>query len=567
MRSTLAILSVFLVAPVARAADLEVTDIKAVHRHGQSFVTWKDAAESEAGAKYRYSLYRSTQPITADNLAKAELCYHGVLNHSAKLFGSAFNLKDRIDPSKPTAIIEEGGKPLPLWTGLAVHTARQDGRAYYAVVATDEKYQPLTKVVPGKSATTEPVEEKVAPIQPIKLYDSKSRGQYSPQTSITGQKGLPLSVELHASSGQGGGAGEYGDYYLYFATPEMGWRDGLPGVFSVEERRAKTGNSLLLRTRDAIEHPRGTQAMETYWFGYLAVPQGAKHAEPRAYPFTERRVLWIIDWVVKKYDADPQRLHAGGGSMGAWGSTTFAFRHPELFAAVYPNRPRTRQRGLPSLVATPAKGQRVPMDDGATDYYDRMDMVKFAGNHPGDLPFYAFCCGRRDGFASWQEEVDMVKALTAARHGFAFAWNDGDHSSGAQPMEKVRKYYPAEKFARNKSYPAFSNSSFDGKLGNGDPKDGDLEGGINLGFLWNDVTDEAGKWSVRLANDLARAEMTVDVTPRVCQQFKAKPNEKFRWTTSTGGSGTASADPAGLVTVPKVALRPGAETVLTILRE
>ena len=44
-------------------------------------------------------------------------------------------------------------------------------------------------------------------------------------------------VELHASQGQGGPAGDYGDYYLYFATPEMGYRDGLPGVFSVEERR------------------------------------------------------------------------------------------------------------------------------------------------------------------------------------------------------------------------------------------------------------------------------------------------------------------------------------------
>src|SRR6185436_20365044 len=104
----------------------------------------------------------------------------------------------------------------------------------------------LSKVVPGQSATSAGVDEKVAPIQPIKLYDSKMRGQYSPQTSITGQKGLPLRVELHASQGQGGGAGDYGDYFLYFATPEMGYRDGLPGVFSVEERREKTGNYLLL---------------------------------------------------------------------------------------------------------------------------------------------------------------------------------------------------------------------------------------------------------------------------------------------------------------------------------
>jgi hypothetical protein len=548
------------------AADLEVTSIQAVCRHGQTFVTWKDVAEGEAGAVFRYSLYRSDKPITQENLAKAELCYHGVLSDSAKLFGSAFNSKDRLDPNKPTATIEDGGKPLPLWSGLAVHTVRGDGKAYYAIVATDEKFKPLTKIVSGKSATTEPLDEKVASIQPIKLHDSKSRGPYSPQTSISGQKGLPLRVELHASQGQGGGAGDYGDYYLYFATADMGWRDGLPGVFSVEERRNKTGNALVLRSRDAIEHPNGKSAMETYWFGYLCAPQLATHAEPRAYPYTERRMEWLSDWVVKKYEADPERVTASGGSMGAWGSTTYAFRHPERFAAVYPNRPRTRQRGLPSLVGAVGKDKRVLMDDGKTDYFERMDMVKFAAEHADDLPFVGWCCGRHDGFATWQEQIDFARALAEARHGFAFAWNNGDHSSGAQPMEKVVKFYPPEKFARNQSYPAFRNSSLDDDPGKGDPKEGALEGGINLGFDWKDVADDQGKWSVRLSNELAKADMTVDVTPRRCQKFKPKPGETVKWQASTGSSGTATADGKGLVTIPKVALLPGKETVLTISR-
>src|SRR5262245_9684326 len=137
-------LAVLVVASSARAADLEVTAIQVVHRHGQTFVTWKDVAEGEAGAKFRYSLYRAELPITEANLEKAELCYHGVLNNSAKLFGFAFNMKDRLDPSKPYAIIEEGGKPLPPWSGLAVHTVQKPGKAYYAIVATDEKFKPVS---------------------------------------------------------------------------------------------------------------------------------------------------------------------------------------------------------------------------------------------------------------------------------------------------------------------------------------------------------------------------------------------------------------------------------------
>ncbi len=557
---------VLLIPLPARAADLEVTGIAVVHRHGQTFITWKDVAEGEAGAAYRYSLYRSDRPITADNLAQAELCYQGVLNHSAKLFGAAFNRKDRLDPAKPTAVIEEGGKPLPLWSGLAVRTARKDGKGYYAVLATDEKLNPRTKVVPGQSATTEAVEEKVAPPQPIKLYDSKSRGVYSWQTAITGQKQLPLRVELHASSGQGGGAGDYGDYYLYFATADMGYRDGLPGVFSVEERRSPGGNYLLLRSRDAIEHPDGTRALETYWFGYLCVPQGAVHREPRAYPYTERRIQWVIDWVIEKYAANPVRVTASGGSMGAWGSMTFAFRHPERFAAVFPNRPRTRQCGLPTLVGEVPKGKPVLMGDGKTDYYERMDMVRFTTEHGEDLPFVGWCCGRRDGFASWQEQVDLAKALAAGKHGFAFAWNDGDHSSGSTPMAQITRYYPPEKFARNASYPAFRNSSLDSDSGKGDPKEGAREGGINLGFLWKEVADTEGKWSLRLANDLAKGEMTVDVTPRRCQRFRPRPGEKLRWTTGGGDSREVAADARGLVTVPRVKIRPGQETLLTITR-
>src|SRR5688572_23426651 len=106
-----------------------VTDVKAVTRHGQTFITWKDAAEGEAGARFRYSLYRSDRPITRDN--PGELCYPGVLNNSAKLFGYAFTMKDRLDPAKPTCMLEEGGAPLPQGSGLAVRTVTKDGRSYY----------------------------------------------------------------------------------------------------------------------------------------------------------------------------------------------------------------------------------------------------------------------------------------------------------------------------------------------------------------------------------------------------------------------------------------------------
>ena len=78
--------------------------------------------------------------------------------------------------------------------------------------------------------------------------------------------------------------------------------------------------------------------------------------------------------------------------------------------------------------------------------------------------------------------------------------------------------------------------------------------------------DDTDKWSVRVANDLAKQAMTVDVTPRRCQMFKVRPGSEVRWSLSTGESGKITADRAGLVTIPSVKLRPVATTVLTIAR-
>src|SRR5688572_24027741 len=123
MRLYVSLSAVFLVSAISgRAENPVITDLRALHHHGQTFVTWTDLAEGEAGAKYRYRLYRSDRPITGENLARAELCYRGILNNSGRLYGTAFNMKDRLDAEKPYCIIEEGGKPLRPWSGLAVVT-------------------------------------------------------------------------------------------------------------------------------------------------------------------------------------------------------------------------------------------------------------------------------------------------------------------------------------------------------------------------------------------------------------------------------------------------------------
>ena len=110
------------------------------------------------------------------------------------------------------------------------------------------------------------------------------------------------------------------------------------------------------------------------------------------------------------------------------------------------------------------------------------------------------------------------------------------------------------------------NSSINDNMGTGDPKEGDLDGGIDLSFDWKDVKDEEGKWSARLSNELAKNDMTADVTPRRCQKFRPEPGDKLTWTDSADNTGTVVADANGLATVTAVKIKPGAEMALTIGR-
>ena len=100
-------------SPPAAPAEVRVTGIRAVCRNGQTFVTWKDVAEGAAGAKYRYDVYRSDQPITQKNLLGAELCVRGILNNSAKLFGAAHGVLCQDRTAKPSGCSrrDPGAKP------------------------------------------------------------------------------------------------------------------------------------------------------------------------------------------------------------------------------------------------------------------------------------------------------------------------------------------------------------------------------------------------------------------------------------------------------------------------
>ena len=539
----------------AETAALKVTGIKAIHHDGQTFITWTDAAPGKAGAGFRYEVYRSTEPITAENLAKAERTHKGVLNNSAKCNFAAWKPDLRNDTSGRTCVIVPGGERLPDPSGLAVRTAVEGkaGKAWYAVVAVDLKGEPVTAVVPGESATTEAVEETVAPIKPIQV-----RGDGSLRES---KEPKPLIVSLHASA-MSLVTARGRDRYLFWGTPDMGWRDGLRCHFAVGESKGV----LRLSLPDGIMRPDGKRYMQTSWLGYRPAVFDSE-ADPLIFVnYTERKLLWIIHWVLANYTIDKNRIYCTGGSMGSTGTHTFGPRHPELFAAISASRGKVRRNAMARKDRrSPAVPARMP--DG-TVVNEMVDMIANAGKHTGDLPVVLYCVGRRDWYATWPDQVAYARTLEKARHGFVFCWNNGDHSSG---MAAGRKLPNLLRFAKNVSYPALSNASTSTDPGTGAKDDGAKEGCINAGFTWKDVTDEAARYAVTIAHPAAKdGPVTVDVTPRYLQAFKPEAGRTYRFTSRpTDGKeavqeGTATADANGLLTVPQFRITSPAGNVLTV---
>lgn len=529
--------------------------LKVNHQHGQTFIAWHDKNIVKENI-FKYNIYRFDKPITNKNISKATIEIRGLYLNSAKIFDELWSLKDLSKSSISKYSLNYGKPAFRENTVLGVVTIKKERHSFYAVLPVNEKGELLTKVLLGQNSMTTSLKENTGDIQPIlrtKAIDS------SPYCHFTDKAKLPLVLKLHPLRGDISG---YGDIYDYFGKEKWGWRQGLPGVFSVKERRGFNGNFLNVESHSLAATPKGN-LLTTWWYGYSCVPQWASHKKPKAYPFTERKLDWLLEWSIKKYKADRQRIYCTGSSMGGWGTVAYALRRPKVFAAVFPLLPQFRRGGCPKLEKL-KDGEKTIIFDSNKTFSEMIDSVAWVSRRHNDLPFIGWSIGRNDGHGAWKDQIDMVNVLTKHKYGFAFAWNNGGHSEGRSPFSQIERYYPKEKFRLNLSFPAFGNSSLNDNLGNGDKTNGDLSGGINMGFFWDDPIETSTSWSIEISNELNKKSMAVDVTPRRCQKFKVKKNESYVWKTNDGKSGKIKSDEFGLITVKNVIIFANKKTKLTI---
>lgn len=559
---------VFVALVNAAGAAPAASGLKASARDGQIFLTWTEA-ETMTGTTF--NVYAAAAPIT--DVTKAQRIGHHIERQSAMDWWedkASFSKQGVSDRSRGYRLqgTEERLDPTG---GLFVHTVARNtrGQLYFAVTHTDPSGKEDFTLVPGRNALAEGVAAVPGYIQPI-----WQRPGLPPKPGAGQGKGLWLN--LHAKSGVIADS-----EYLAFGDATMGWREGLPFRFSVRVQ----GDEVVVRPTDRtwINRPHqeagdgGAPAIWTFWYGYNSnIYDRELMAQGTPTNYTERQLLWILDWVGRHYQTDPKRWYCSGSSMGGCGTISFGLRHPELFAACHAHVPivsytylgkGSAHRLEPSCwtgAITPAlkTNEGVPL-------LERLDGTKFVTETRTDLPYLFILNGRKDDSIPWQNNPPFYRALSDHGHGFAVYWDDGIHSTaGKDAPDDVKAWTQRfRRFRLDQSYPAFAGASSNRDPGNGQPADGDIIGWINRGLDWQDIEDEPDRYAITVRADFPGIQYPVqtDMSLRRVQRFKVGPDAKLSVVVGGAQPIAVTTGRDGRISIPNIVI-PTAAGVRVVIR-
>jgi len=569
----------------------QVGRVRAFYRAGQVFITFGEIEDLSKGIddyawgaliersggysperllpkdeprEVRYRVYRGERPITAANLGEAKLLADVVP-------GSRFNTRQvrRIwrGEQVPSILDEkylavrlavEPEKPLPSGIGKYVHTVPADGTGYYAVVAAVNGVENTVDI--SSANTAGPIEEKLAPPEPV-VY----RKVVHPL-----KREKATYVQLWCN---------------YYCAPPLA---PIPMCYDVvvgycPQRRAtpapvhinrghswiQTAEPVRPACTDRIDLAHCCDYPNAFWMGINDAADTLKGIEEgRWQPFPMRRQEALLKWLDSKFKIAPDRITA---ALGAWGM--MEIERADLYADLH-------GWGLPEISkgfqawqracgvwGPPAVYEQRPKEENP---FYRQDWSRYVLQDPTrELPFFHMHLGWGAHFTEmgWPPVPRFLRAMIDTRRAFVYRW---------QVPEDARPT-----IRRGDSLPAFGNCSLDDNPGNGDLRNGE---GMNIqlnGYLtWDSETivERPDRWEVTawLAGRPPLDECTVDLTPRRCRKFKARPGERFSWSNTlqvtdeqkrkaaeAGNaprekrlvqSGTATADKWGLVTIRQIKL-------------
>lgn len=264
----------------------------------------------------------------------------------------------------------------------------------------------------------------------------------------------------------------------------------------------------------------------TYWWGYArSLPEDPPAPGDEVPDYTARRVLHLVEWVLRNYpEADPARVYVAGSSMGGAGAMTLGLLHGRHFAyvsallgqAIPRNHRPARLAQLSDWWGAPDLG----LTWGGMDAWDAMDLTRALADSPEARDQFLFTKHGKDDptihfgatvLASPLTDDSLYVALARHNVGHFSVWDEGGH--GVLDPVLGSSWWSdtwspilgdSETLLRgDQAFPAFTRSSLDD-----DPGDG----GGNGKQPWSDNSGYAGEipvpgdtgWNGQIAGALGR---------------------------------------------------------------
>lgn len=558
-----------------------VTQLSAVHRSGQTFLTWREVNNSTG-----YHVYRHTSPITENNLNSAER----LTSRWGALDTETSRNRYAREGVPQNYVITNSGSPLSDQTGLFVHTSQNNGSYYYAVTSIINGRE-VVAMSSGNNSLSGSVSETINTPAPVLAYSvNNGRGRvythymdyanWNPTLSgyaynyavalpagYDPSRSYPLMVELHA----------YSTDYRVVSESEYGWQ------------------VIQLLPSD----PGSNGSIHSWWYGYSADNNYNVNRIPNSgiiTNFTEQRLMKAIDEVVanSEFNVDQNRIHLWGHSMGASGALAVGSRYGNRIAGIYASQPMTNYKtstlfqdefeqlwgyqtsNLPVRNSGPYSGAIQRYDGTAAwDWMNHQQQLLQRGGD--DMSYLMVDHGKADTVIDWATQGEpMARALNQSKVGFSsFTVAGAGHNwmgFGSVVGSLFGLPNDAWRYPLSLSFPAISNASGSGSLfpnrGNDDQYNLNIEWATPHTAFAPSIVDQSRLYQITLRS-LANNQ-SADITPRNTQSFSPNPGDFCQWVAtdnnsgSTINSGGLSVDSSGLATATGVPIRTGTGTLLSI---
>ena len=288
----------------------------------------------------------------------------------------------------------------------------------------------------------------------------------------------------------------------------------------------------------------------------------------------EKRLLDSVEWTIRRYGIDRNRVYLAGNSMGGQGALALGLPHGEVFAAIHANVPATVWLPAARLGFLAPDGSLLPPPAAPSPLADPPVLLDWSGSND-----------------HWSRNHELLwEGMRARKMALVGLWGDYGHEGSiakARVKNDLVGSFDVFSVTRDKPYPVFTNASCDDKAPwpfsvykpefntwggyAGDVKRAEMKvaegaksaGQINAFFRWKALADEARGVAMELWIESPEAlgtkqfavpqTATADVTLRRVRVARPAPGRRYAWVFGAQ-KGVVAVGPDGLLTIPGLRL-------------